>query len=78
MYTVHYPAAQRTLQIYFQVTFPNEILGWQETYPDGFGTNKKLLTTKAIRKKMIWSDYWKHNALVDSTYLDSLQLMRYE
>ncbi len=78
MYTVHYPAAQRTLQIYFQVTFPNEILGWQETYPDGFGNNKKMLTTKAVHKKTIWSDYWKHNTIADSTYLDSLQLMRYE
>ena len=78
LYTIHYPAAQRTIQIYFQSDFPHEILGWQESYPDGFGNNKKILTTKAIRKKTIWLDYWKHNAVVDSSYLDSLQLMRYE
>jgi hypothetical protein len=78
MYSVFYPAAQRTLQIYFQSAFPHEILGWQESYPDGFGNNKKLLTTKAIRKKTIWLDYWKHNANSDSTYLDSLQLMQYD
>lgn len=78
MYTIHYPDAQRTLQIYFQATFPHQIFGWQETYPDGFGNNKKMLTTKAIRKKTIWSDYWKHNTVADSSYLDSLQLMRYE
>ena len=77
LYTIHYPAAQRTLQIYFQAIFPHQILGWQETYPDGFG-NKKMLTTKAILKKTIWLDYWKHNTIADSTYLDSLQLMRYE
>lgn len=76
MYTILYPAAQRTLQIYFQSAFPHEILGWQETYPDGIG-NKKMLTTKAIRKKTIWLDYWKHNANADSTYRDTLQLMHY-
>ncbi len=75
MYTIHYPLAQRTLQIYFQSTFPHEIAGWQETYPDGFGSKKKMLTTKAILKKKIWLDYWKHNALADSTYRDTLQLM---
>ena len=76
MYTIQYPTAQRTLQIYFQPAFPHEIIGWQETYPDGF-TDKKMLTTKAIRKKTIWLDYWKHNGLADSTYRDTLQLMRY-
>lgn len=77
-YSIYYPASQRTLQIYFQTQFPQEILGWQETYPDGFGPNKKMLTTKAIRKKTIWLDYWKHNSTADSTYLDSLQLMQYD
>ncbi len=78
MYTIYYPAAQRTLQIYFQSRFPHEILGWQETYPDGFGDNKKMLTTKAIRKKTIWLDYWKHNAVADSTWRDSLKLPTHE
>ncbi|MEO5783568.1 MAG: hypothetical protein ABIQ07_09870 [Ginsengibacter sp.] len=77
LYTIYYPAAQRTLQIYFQANFPHQILGWQEIYPDGFG-NKKMLTTKSVLKKTIWLDYWKHNTMADSTYLDSLQLMRYE
>ncbi len=75
MYTIHYPAAQRTLQIYFQSAFPHEILGWQENYPDGFGNNKKMLITKAVKKKTAWLDYWKHNALADTTYRDTLQLM---
>ena len=74
MYTIHYPHAQRTLQIYFQSTFPHEIAGWHETYPDGFGSSKKMLTTKAVLKKKIWLDYWKHNALADSSYRDTLQL----
>ncbi len=76
MYTIHYPAAQRTLQIYFQSAFPHEILGWQENYPDGFGNNKKMLITKAVKKKTAWLDYWKHNALADTTYRDTLQLMQ--
>jgi hypothetical protein len=75
MYTIHYPAAQRTLQIYFQSAFPHEILGWQENYPDGFGNNKKMLITKAVKKKTAWLDYWKHNALADTTYRDTLQLI---
>ncbi len=75
MYTIHYPADQRTLQIYFQQAFPYDILGWQDTYPDGFGNSKNSLTTKAVLKKKIWLDYWKHNTPADSTYRDSLQLM---
>jgi hypothetical protein len=78
LYTVYYPMAQRTLQIYFQADFPHQILGWQEAYPDGFGSKKKMLTTKASLKKSAWLDYWKHNALADSTYRDTLQLMHYE
>jgi len=76
LYTIQYPLTQRTLQIYFQSSFPHEILGWQEIYPDGFGNNKKMLTTKAVRKKTIWLDYWKRNALADSTYRDTLQLWK--
>lgn len=78
LYTIYYPKAQRTLQIYFKADFPHEIMGWEETYPDGFGDHKKMLTTKAIRKKMVWLDYWKHNGLADSTYRDTLQLKHHE
>ncbi len=78
MYTIQYPAAQRKLQIYFNPVFPHEIVGWQETYPDGFGANKKMLTTKVARKKTIWLDYWKHNTLADSIWRDTLQLMHHE
>ena len=78
LYTIHYPVAQRTLQIYFQYNFPHEIVAWQESYPDGFGSNKKMLTTKAIRKKTIWLDYWKHNAVSDSIFRDTLQLKHHD
>ena len=78
VYTLFFPKDNRTLQIYFQPAFPHQILGWQETYPDGFGNNKKMLTTKALLKKTIWLNYWKHNALSDSLYRDTLQLMHHE
>ncbi|MEO5646864.1 MAG: hypothetical protein ABIQ56_00800 [Chitinophagaceae bacterium] len=78
IYSIEYPSSDRTLKIYFNDFFPYEILGWEETYPDGFGKDKKMLTTKAVRKKITWLDYWKHNALADSTYRDTLQLMHYE
>lgn len=78
MYSIHYPDTQRTLRIYFQQKFPHEIIGWQETYPDGFGNNKIMLTTRAVRKKTIWLNYWKHNKNADETYRDTLQLRKYE
>jgi len=74
MYYIHYPAYNRTLKIYFTDGFPYEIKGWEETYPDGFGNNKKILQTIAVRKKIIWLDYWSHNKNSDSTYRESLQL----
>ena len=78
LYKIFYPTTQRTLQIYFQSDFPYNIIGWQEKYPDGFGADKKMLTTSAILKKTIWLDYWKHNTIADSTFLNSLEMMRYE
>ncbi len=78
LYTIYYAKTQHSLQIYFQAAFPHRILGWQETYPDGLGNNKKMLTTKALLKKTIWLDYWKHNSIADSTYRDTLQLMHHD
>jgi hypothetical protein len=74
MFSIYYPAVNRTLKIYFTDVFPYEIKGWEETYPDGFGNNKKLLQTSAVRKRVTWLDYWKLNKKSDSTYRESLQL----
>ena len=74
MYSILYPTANRTLNIYFKNEFPHKIIGWTETYPDGFGDNKKTLTTMATLNKSIMLDYWKHNKNVDSTFRDSLRL----
>ena len=74
MYSILYPTANRTLNIYFKNKFPHKIIGWTETYPDGFGDNKKTLTTIATLNKSIMLDYWKHNKNVDSSYRNSLGL----
>ncbi|MEP6846639.1 MAG: hypothetical protein ABI861_11570 [Panacibacter sp.] len=72
MYTIQYPVSQRTLSIYFEANETNDIIGWQESYPDGVGSHKKVLMTNARRKKTIWLNYWKHNSIADSSYRDSL------
>lgn len=74
MYTIHYPVTQRTLQIYYKPDAPYTILGWQESYPDGFGEGKKMLTTTGTLKKTTWLDYWNHNHLADSIYRTQLDL----
>jgi hypothetical protein len=58
-YNIKY--TDRTLSIYFEKTFPHVIEGWEETYKDG----KNDLTTRGIRKKTIFSDYWAHNTNAD-------------
>ncbi len=74
MYAIIYPAAKRSLNIYFKNEFPYKIIGWKESYPDGFGNNKKILTTIATLNKSIMLDYWKHNKNIDSSFRDSLGL----
>ena len=73
-YSIEFSEHQRKLVIHFKSAFPHEILGWEESYPDGFGSEKKMLTTIAKKKKTIWLDYWKRNSNADSFYRDSLQL----
>ena len=62
-YTVQYPTDDRTLMIVFEGAFPHKIVGWEETYK----SKDNLLTSRAVLKKTIQSDYWNHNAPADST-----------
>ncbi len=62
-YTVQYPTDDRTLMIVFEQPFPHKIVGWEETYK----SKDNLLTSRAVLKKTIQSDYWNHNAPADST-----------
>lgn len=73
-YSVQYQSQQRTLTIYFNENFPYEIVGWEESYPDGFGKNKQTLTTRAVKNKALIIDYWNHNKNADLILRDSLGL----
>jgi hypothetical protein len=75
-FSLLYKEQERSLSIYFVNSFPFQILGWEETYPDGFGEKKKLLTTRAKLKKTLLLDYWNHNSNADLFWRDTLGLMQ--
>ncbi|MDG5493163.1 septum formation inhibitor Maf [Psychroserpens sp. SPM9] len=75
-YTLTYPELERTLTIHFNPKFPYEILGWEDTYQDGYGANKKRLTTKATKLNTIKSAYWTKNSNADASLRESLQLSK--
>lgn len=62
IYTIEYPALNRTLTINFNTVFPHEINSWEETFKSGYGPNAKMLTTKATKIKHIKTPYWRQNA----------------
>lgn len=76
MYKLEVPEQQRSLTIHFQKFFPYEIQAWEESYVSGSGEKKQPLTTTAVKKKTIMSDYWNHNSISDSTLRDDLNLLR--
>ncbi|MBC3790079.1 hypothetical protein FH603_563 [Spirosoma sp. LMG 31447] len=71
-YTVQYPTDDRTVMIVFESAFPHKIVGWEETYK----SKDNLLTSRAVLKKTIQSDYWNHNAPADSTLRRELLIGR--
>lgn len=73
-YTLKYPELNRTLAITFNTKFPYNILSWEESYKSGFGSNAKVLTSKATRLKTIKSPYWKKNSNKDEVLRETLQL----
>lgn len=72
--TISYPDLDRTLEITFRKAFPHEIESWTDTYASGFGPNAKKLTTTAVAKKRIMSDYWRRNDLDDASLRTELGL----
>jgi len=74
IYTITYPELDRSLSIKFNPEFPYEILSWQETYKDGYGTNAKVLTTSATKLKSIKSPYWSKNSNANESLRKTLQL----
>ena len=73
-YTISYPELNRTLTITFNPEFPYNIFAWEETFKSGFGSNAKLLTTKATKLVSIKSPYWNKNKNKDEVLRKTLQL----
>ncbi len=74
VYRLEYPELKRNLKIYFSRTFPYTIEKWEESYPSGFGENTEMLTTKAVKKQRIKSDYWNKNSNKNLPLRDKLEL----
>lgn len=73
-YTIAYKNSERTLAIDFQKNFPHTIMGWSESYKDGFGPNAKMLTTRAVRTNSMMLDYWNRHATIDDSLRQELGL----
>lgn len=73
-YIVKFKDDERYFTIDFQAAFPHKILGWSETYKDGFGANAKMLTTTAKLTHTYIDNYWQHNALGDTVLREKLGL----
>lgn len=71
-YSVTYPELKRTLKINFTTSFPYTIESWTDTYPDGFGPNRELLTTRASKIKTLKTPYWRQNGNEDVSLRDTL------
>jgi hypothetical protein len=74
IYTITYPELNRSLSITFENSFPNKIKAWKETYPDGFGDKKEVLTTTGTLLETVKTDYWKKNKTIDLIWRDKLEL----
>ena len=70
IYQIEYPDLSRLLKIRFNAIFPHEILGWEESYPEG----GKSMTTKANLKSVKQLDYWNRNKNEDAHYRIELGL----
>jgi len=65
-YILEYPDLDRKLSITYQTAFPHRIKSWEESYMDGYGANRKKLSTTGVAIKTIKSAYWSKNSNKDS------------
>ncbi len=72
VYTIQYPALERTLEIIFQAKAPFIIEGWKDAYPSIF--DKKIRSSIAVRQKTVLEDYWSHHSPSDHNLRDDLGL----
>jgi len=73
-YSIRYPELDRELTIRYGNAFPHLIEGWEETYVDGWGSNAKKLTSKAVKIKLLKLPYWSKNSNADVHYRQELGL----
>ena len=73
-YSIEYPDLQRSISIQFTETFPYTIEGWTETFKSGYGPNAKTLTSKATKKKLLKTPYWRQNGVEDEVIRQDLEL----
>lgn len=73
-YEMNYVGLKRKVSITFENEFPYKILGWTESYPDGWAADSPMLTTEASALNTIQSDYWNKNSVKDSELRKELRL----
>ena len=73
-YTLYYPELDRNMIITFESNFPHRIIRWEETYMDGYGSQKQKLSTTGEAIKTIKSAYWGKNSNADSMLRNELGL----
>lgn len=73
-YKLDFPELERTISITYLAGGIHEISGWTETYFDGFGSDRKVLTTKGEKMKTINCAYWNKNRLSDANLRKELNL----
>lgn len=74
IYSINYPSIHRSVEITFSNAYPHVIDYWKETYSDGWGDQRKQLTTEArlMNREMI--DYWNKNSNSDEYLREELGL----
>lgn len=73
-YSIYYPELKRKIAITFENSFPYKILSWEESYPDGFGANARILSTTGTLLKTLKVDYWSKNSTKDKEWRAKLKL----
>tara|TARA_B100000929_G_C15439527_1_gene397531 strand:- start:34 stop:894 length:861 start_codon:yes stop_codon:yes gene_type:complete len=74
VYKLSYPELRRELKIYYDKVFPYGIEKWEESYPSGNPDTAEILTTRAVKKERIKTDYWNKNSNKHLPLRDKLEL----
>lgn len=71
-YSITYPELDRTLTINFSTAFPHSIESWTDEFKSGYGSNAKILTSRATKISAIKTPYWRQNGNKDMILRDRL------